>query len=242
MNMQRHPSAALQLHRIVMVGAGGVGKSALTVKYISGDFVQEYDPTKADSYQKRVVLDDGPCTVDILDTAGQEEYAAIRDNYYRRRDGFLLVFSLCERDSFLEMDQLRRQIMRVLDEDVIDFGSNGASNINGGNALSIGTNGAVDIPMVLIGNKSDLADMYRQVSVEEAQELALSWNTMYIETSAKTGQGVEEAYTELLRLVNRRKLRESLANRQKLQAKAMAIKDAQAAAAAAKKDKACCLM
>ncbi|KAJ1990265.1 hypothetical protein H4R33_001769 [Dimargaris cristalligena] len=201
------------MHRIVMVGTGGVGKSALTVKFISGDFVQEYDPTKADSYSRQVQLDDGPCLVDILDTAGQEEYSAIQDNFYRGRDGFMLVFSLCEYESFQFMHELRERILRVVDT-------------------------IADVPMVLVGNKYDLATRnYRQVSIEEAQELALSWNAMYVETSAKTGENVETAYKELLRLISRRKLRENLSNKQK---QAMALSNGQHGAG--KKDKSCSIM
>ena len=70
-----------------MVGSGGVGKSALTLQYMYGDFPEEYDPTKADSYKKKITLDGVEVNVDILDTAGQEEYAAIRDNYYRSGKG-----------------------------------------------------------------------------------------------------------------------------------------------------------
>jgi hypothetical protein len=65
------------LHKVIMVGSGGVGKSALTLQFMYGDFVEEYDPTKADSYRKKVTLDDQECQIDILDTAGQEEYAAV---------------------------------------------------------------------------------------------------------------------------------------------------------------------
>jgi small GTP-binding protein len=67
----------LPLHKVIMVGSGGVGKSALTLQYMYGDFVEEYDPTKADSYRKKVSLDGQECQIDILDTAGQEEYAAV---------------------------------------------------------------------------------------------------------------------------------------------------------------------
>jgi Ras-related protein Ral-A len=83
-----------------MVGSGGVGKSALTLQFMYGDFIEEYDPTKADSYRKKVVLDGQECFIDILDTAGQEEYAAIRDNYYRSGEGFFCVFSTTEAESF----------------------------------------------------------------------------------------------------------------------------------------------
>ena len=82
------------------------------------EFVEDYEPTKADSYRKKVVLDGEEvkiwskldstvhCIVffqvqiDILDTAGQEDYAAIRDNYFRSGEGFLCVFSITEDDSF----------------------------------------------------------------------------------------------------------------------------------------------
>lgn len=67
----------LPLHKVIMVGSGGVGKSALTLQYMYGDFVEEYDPTKADSYRKKIMLDGHECQIDILDTAGQEEYAAV---------------------------------------------------------------------------------------------------------------------------------------------------------------------
>ena len=50
---------------------------------ISHQFVSDYEPTKADSYRKKVILDGGEVQIDILDTAGQEDYAAIRDNYFR---------------------------------------------------------------------------------------------------------------------------------------------------------------
>lgn len=63
-------------------------------------FVEDYEPTKADSYRKKVVLDGEEVQIDILDTAGQEDYAAIRDNYFRSGEGFLCVFSITESESF----------------------------------------------------------------------------------------------------------------------------------------------
>jgi small GTP-binding protein len=64
-------------YRIVVVGAGGVGKSALTVRFIQGNFVEKYDPTIEDSYRKLVEVDGNACMLDIMDTAGQEEYSAL---------------------------------------------------------------------------------------------------------------------------------------------------------------------
>jgi Ras-related protein Ral-A len=71
----------LPCYKLIMVGSGAVGKSALTLQYMYGEFVEQYDPTKADSYRKKVVLDGEDCQVDILDTAGQEEYSAVSRIY-----------------------------------------------------------------------------------------------------------------------------------------------------------------
>ncbi|KAL1936435.1 hypothetical protein VTP01DRAFT_569 [Rhizomucor pusillus] len=171
----------LPLHKVIMVGSGGVGKSALTLQYMYGDFVEEYDPTKADSYRKKVVLDGQECQIDILDTAGQEEYAAIRDNYYRSGEGFLCVFSVCESESLEHTQEFRDQILRVLDDETV--------------------------PFILVGNKVDLAHL-RKVSSSEAQALASEWNCPYIETSAKTRQNVEQVYTVLMRQIRDRKLKQ----------------------------------
>lgn len=68
--------------------------------HLLSQFVEDYEPTKADSYRKKVVLDGEEVQIDILDTAGQEDYAAIRDNYFRSGEGFLCVFSITELESF----------------------------------------------------------------------------------------------------------------------------------------------
>ena len=114
-------SKEMALHKVIMVGSGGVGKSALTLQFMYGDFVEVYDPTKADSYRKKVSLDGEDVLIDILDTAGQEEYAAIRDNYYRSGEGFLCVFSICELESYTATADFRDQIARVLDDDTVRF-------------------------------------------------------------------------------------------------------------------------
>lgn len=69
--------------------------------------MEDYEPTKADSYRKKVVLDGEEVQIDILDTAGQEDYAAIRDNYFRSGEGFLLVFSITEHESFTATAEFR---------------------------------------------------------------------------------------------------------------------------------------
>ena len=58
-------------YRIVVLGDGGVGKSALTLQYVQHNFIDYHDPTIEDAYQQRTVIDSEPCLLDILDTAGQ---------------------------------------------------------------------------------------------------------------------------------------------------------------------------
>lgn len=114
------PLPSMAEYRLVVVGGGGVGKSALTIQFILNHFVQEYDPTIEDSYRKQVVIDDETCLLDVLDTAGQEEYSAMRDQYMRTGQGFALVYSITSRESFEELRAFRNQILRVKDRDQVN--------------------------------------------------------------------------------------------------------------------------
>src|SRR5438128_9220601 len=96
-------------YKLVIVGGGGVGKSALTIQLIQNHFIDEYDPTIEDSYRKQVTIDDNTSLLDILDTAGQEEYSAMRDQYMRTGEGFLLVYAITSRASFEETTTFREQ-------------------------------------------------------------------------------------------------------------------------------------
>jgi len=158
--------------KMVVCGSGAVGKSALTIQCIQNFFCDGYDPTIEDSYRKTVRVDDEVTLMDILDTAGQEEFSVMRDMYMRTGEGFLLVFSVTSRDSFFELESFYNQVLRVKD--------------------------AAKIPMVLVGNKADL-EHQRQVSTLEASALAAKWNIPYVETSARTRTNVEEAFYTLVR-------------------------------------------
>ena len=65
-------------YRIVVLGDGGVGKSALTLQYVQHNFIDYHDPTIEDAYQQRTVIDSEPCLLDILDTAGQVLHTILR--------------------------------------------------------------------------------------------------------------------------------------------------------------------
>ena len=163
-------------YKLVVVGGGGVGKSALTIQLIQNQFVTEYDPTIEDSYRKQVTIDEETCLLDILDTAGQEEYSAMRDQYMRSGQGFLCVYSITNRGSFEEIAAFREQILRVKDADKVQ--------------------------MVVVGNKCDLSSE-RQVSEEEGKELAASFGSPWMETSAKASIRCEDCFYELVREIRK---------------------------------------
>ncbi|KAJ8031970.1 Ras-related protein R-Ras2 [Holothuria leucospilota] len=165
---------SIQTHKIVVVGGGGVGKSALTIQFIQSYFVADYDPTIEDSYMKQCVIDNTPCKLDILDTAGQDEFSAMREQYMRSGEGFLLVFSLTNRTSFDEIYKYHRQILRVKDRD--------------------------EFPMILVGNKCDL-ESSRQVTTEEGNQLAQTLKIAYLEASAKNRTNVDQSFHKLVRLI-----------------------------------------
>mmetsp|Transcript_15948 Transcript_15948/g.17705 ORF Transcript_15948/g.17705 Transcript_15948/m.17705 type:complete len:202 (+) Transcript_15948:212-817(+) len=165
-----------QLFRLVIVGDGGVGKSAITIQLTQSHFVSEYDPTIENSYRKQVEIDEEPCLLDILDTAGQEEYSAMRDQYIRSGKGFLIVYSVVTHSSFEAVSGYREHILRVKDEDTY--------------------------PMIVLGNKCDL-EADREVTTQEGIDLAKNFGCPFMETSAKKRTNVEEAFFEIVREIRR---------------------------------------
>merc|ERR1712130_360048 len=103
-------------YKIVVLGSGGVGKSALTVQFVQGIFVEKYDPTIEDSYRKQVEVDGQQCMLEILDTAGTEQFTAMRDLYMKNGQGFVLVYSITAQSTFNDLQDLREQILRVKDQ------------------------------------------------------------------------------------------------------------------------------
>ncbi|XP_060576222.1 ras-related protein Rap-1 isoform X1 [Ruditapes philippinarum] len=164
-------------YKLVVLGSGGVGKSALTVQFVQGIFVEKYDPTIEDSYRKQVEVDGQQCMLEILDTAGTEQFTAMRDLYMKNGQGFLLVYSITAQSTFNDLQDLREQILRVKDTD--------------------------EVPMILVGNKCDLEDE-RVVGKDQGQGLAHQWNSDFLETSAKAKINVNEIFNNLVRMINKK--------------------------------------
>jgi len=171
------------LYKIVLLGDGGVGKSCLTIQLTQAQFVHGYDPTIENSYRKSAEVDGAVCVMDILDTAGQEEYRVLQDQYIHRGEGFLIIYSISSRASFELVLKFQQKIFMVKDEDKY-------------------------FPMVIVGNKCDLPINEREVTLAEGQELAKRVGAPFFETSAKTRVNVEECFVECVREIRRRRAKD----------------------------------
>jgi len=162
--------------KIVVLGTGGVGKSSLTIRYIQDVFVDTYDPTIEDSYRHQIEVNDKSYVLEILDTAGTEQFHSMRDMYMKSGEGFLIVYSIIEQSTFVEADELFGDVLRVRDQE------------------------AYQIPLLLAGNKCDLNE-FRQVSNQAGQEMANKWGVQFYETSAKTNTNIAEVFLSLTKQI-----------------------------------------
>jgi len=158
--------------KVVVLGSGGVGKSALTVQFVSNKFIEKYDPTIEDFYRKEIEVDGQPCVLEILDTAGTEQFASMRDLYIKNGQGFVIVYSIASHQTFHDIKGMRDQILRVKATDYV--------------------------PILLVGNKCDLTHQ-RQVRNEEGRALAEFWGCPFVECSAKVAQNVNTVFAEIVR-------------------------------------------
>ena len=182
----------------------GVGKSALSIRFVQGNFVHQYDPTIEANYRKQVTLDNDSVLLDILDTAGQEEYSVLREQYMRMGDAFLLVcplflsspFSLLPHSSspFLFANLCLwwwcQQVYSIVSPQTFSAIAKLHSQ-----AVRFARSQPV---FVIVGNKCDL-DKDRSVTVQEGKELADELSCPFFEVSAKLNKNVTEAFMSLVR-------------------------------------------
>ena len=144
-----------------------------------------------------------------MDTAGQEDYAAIRDNYFRSGEGFLCVFSITEKGDFLLVNLIKNKLIESFDA-TMEF----REQILRVKGVEQNTD---SIPFILVGNKVDLEEkrqvfvfwsfssnlkLTKKVSLAEAEKRAAQWKVSYVETSAKTRLNVDKIFYDLMRRIN----------------------------------------
>ena len=164
--------------KILTIGDGGVGKTSILRRYVENKFLKHHLSTIGiDFLSKTLKIKDKEIKLKIWDTAGQERYRQITSHIYKDADGIILVFDVTSEESFNQITDWMDQIKNNVSKE--------------------------EINLILIGNKCDLAD--RMVEKERGEEMAEKLKIKYFETSALTGQGINEAFEELAKQIFKNK-------------------------------------
>ncbi|TWW73724.1 GTP-binding protein [Takifugu flavidus] len=198
--------------KIAILGYRSVGKSSLTIQFVEGQFVDSYDPTIENTFTKMITINGQEYHLQLVDTAGQDEYSIFPQTYSIDINGYILVYSVTSNKSF--------EVVQVIHEKLLDMV------------------GKVQVPIMLVGNKNDLhmeryvqthccagshanlhafagdtetgaelllstSDLFvncfiRVISCEEGKALAESWNAAFMESSAKENQTAVEVFRRMI--------------------------------------------
>eukprot|EP01006_Ploeotia_vitrea_P032429 TRINITY_DN64635_c2_g1_i1.p1 TRINITY_DN64635_c2_g1~~TRINITY_DN64635_c2_g1_i1.p1 ORF type:complete len:205 (+),score=80.25 TRINITY_DN64635_c2_g1_i1:90-704(+) len=193
------------LFKMVLIGDSGVGKSCLLLRFADQTYTESFISTIGVDFRFRTVAIDGKTVkLQIWDTAGQERFRTITSAYYRGSDAILLVYSCAAHESFDHVEEWLGEVDRYANENT---------------------------KKLLLGNKADLVDE-KQVSTEEAQQLADKLGIPFLETSAKTATNVEAAFLTMAKELI--KQREANSSGQQDAPRGVALKTVQ------RKKKKCC--
>lgn len=144
--------------------------------------------------------------LEVLDTAGQEDYTALRDQWVRDGEGFVLVYSITSRSSFTRIQRFHQHVQRIKGPSA---GSPTGTAFTGGYQLphapaSMFPQAPAQVPIMLVGNKCDRVTE-REVSMQEGQALARSLGCEFVEASAKNCINVEKAFYDVVRMLRRQR-------------------------------------
>ncbi len=155
--------------KIPLVGDGAVGKTSLIIKFVENMFKHEYKSTiGVDIFTKSVKIDKDDVLITLWDIAGQERFKIIRKGFFEGAAGAIIVYDVTRKETFENIENWLKEVQEFTGP----------------------------IPMIICGNKIDLANQ-RQVSTKQGSSYASKLNKTFIETSAKTGENVENAFIEL---------------------------------------------
>jgi len=157
------------------LGIGGVGKTALSIQFVKGVFVDQYNPTIEECFRKIVEVDGKFYNLSIVDTAGCQQFSGIRDLYMKDGHGFLFVYAINSVTSFQALNEFFERLFTVKDT-------------------------KVGIPTLMVGNKSDLVNE-REITPEQVREAASKFKSEFLDTSAKTKLNVQEAFINVIKQI-----------------------------------------
>ena len=164
-------------YKFIIIGASGVGKTALLKRLVEDSFSSDSQSTIGVEFDSTVIeVDNQQIKLQIWDTAGQERFHSIAKAYFRNAVGVILVFDLSERKTFDQVNMWLNEVHSLCDPNAI---------------------------CILVGNKSDLVDS-RIISVSEAETYAQRRNLTYLETSALSGENVRNAFVSVATQIYRK--------------------------------------
>lgn len=158
--------------KMAIVGSRAVGKSSLTVRFVEGHFVESYYPTIENTFSQVIKYKGQDFATEIVDTAGQDEYSILNSKHFIGIHGYMLVYSVTSRQSFEMIRILRDKILNHL--------------------------GADWVPLVIVGNKSDLTSKQRQIDEVEGRTLAEEFKCAFTEASARQNTNVTKAFESMI--------------------------------------------
>ena len=159
--------------KVITLGNSSVGKTSFLMKYIDNSFTLTYTTTLGvDFKQKKIKLKDGrDVRLRIFDTAGQERFKAVSVSFIKKADGVILIYDIGDLESFEAVENWIKSIREI---------------------------GKDKWPIILVGNKCDLSDDKRRVSLKEGQDKASEFNIPFYETRCKEGINIKEVFEKLI--------------------------------------------
>lgn len=159
-------------YKVAVLGSGGVGKTCVVLRLTRQSFDPEYVPTIQDYFEKKLVLENQEYTLNIIDTAGQDEMQGITDIAIQDAQAFVILYSVTSLMSFNEAEKYR--------DKVVQFSNGGIPKI------------------VLVGNKCDM-ETERAVTTAQGQELGKKWGCPFFEASAKNDINISQVFEAALK-------------------------------------------
>ncbi|UJG44299.1 MAG: GTP-binding protein [Candidatus Heimdallarchaeum endolithica] len=163
-------------YKIVLIGNALVGKTAIVTRFAKDYFEQNYLRTLVINYYiKTQIINNVEVKMIITDTAGQEAFQRLRSSYYKGARGAIIVYSINDRHSFGQVEYWKNEMFKTLNE----------------------------LPIIIVGNKIDLLEQ-RKVSTSEGRLLAKKLGCLFIESSAKTGENINEIFKMIVKDILRK--------------------------------------
>eukprot|EP01138_Halocafeteria_seosinensis_P007656 gb/GECG01007824.1/.p1 GENE.gb/GECG01007824.1/~~gb/GECG01007824.1/.p1 ORF type:complete len:198 (+),score=19.90 gb/GECG01007824.1/:1-594(+) len=165
------PGSSTRDFKVVLLGEARVGKTSILLRYLNNEFNEHQKSTTNAMYnEKQVITDSSRCNLKIWDTAGQEWFHSLTPIYYRGANGAILVYDVTDQKSFERVQTWVKELKKIVGEGI---------------AISIA------------GNKCDMTKQW-VVKKQEASSYAKGIGATHQLTSAKSGQGVEQVFTNLV--------------------------------------------